>query len=249
MKEVCSKAGIRMELSNQIMKPEMDGIMEISVKRIVILPGKILFTCLLASVLLRLSSCTEPEKSPVPYYSDASFTPVWKPGTEQENLHKIEPFSFTNQFAEPVSNETFRGKIHLVSFFFTSCPSICPKLTNTMKQVFEQFKGNKNVLFLSHSVTPERDSVRKLYEYARRNNILSKQWHLVTGNKSEIYDIARKGYFIEEEMGLSKTTTQFLHTENFVLIDQKGHIRGLYNGTLEAEVPRIIDDINYLIKE
>lgn len=118
-----------------------------------------------------------------------------------------------------------------------------------MKQVFEQFKGNKNVLFLSHSVTPERDSVRKLYEYARRNNILSKQWHLVTGNKSEIYDIARKGYFIEEEMGLSKTTTQFLHTENFVLIDQKGHIRGLYNGTLEAEVPRIIDDINYLIKE
>lgn len=184
----------------------------------------------------------------VPYYDEATFTPIWNPSEERiQKLHTIAPFNFTDQYGKEVSNSTFKGKNYLVSFFFTSCPGICPKLINTMKLVYENFKGNDNILFLSHSVTPEIDSVSRLYDYAKKNGILSEQWHLITGSKSDIYRIARKSYFIEEEMGLSKSSGQFLHTENFVLIDKNGHIRGIYNGTLEAEVPRITDDINSLI--
>ncbi len=116
-----------------------------------------------------------------------------------------------------------------------------------MKLVFQRFKSNKKVLFLSHSVTPEIDNTAKLYQYASKNKVLSRQWHFLTGDKAAIYSLARKSYFIEEETGLSKTTGQFLHTEKFVLIDQKGYIRGIYNGTLEAEVPRIIQDIEALL--
>ncbi|MBC8051629.1 MAG: SCO family protein [Sphingobacteriaceae bacterium] len=225
----------------------MGGITEISEKRIATLYGKILLLLLLISS--SLNSCKSADEENVPYYNDANFTPFWAPTVEDKaNLHKIGAFSFTNQYGREVSNQNFKGKVYLASFFFTSCPSICPKLTNTMKMVFDNFKGNKNVLFLSHSVTPDIDSVSRLYDYAKENQILSKQWHLVTGDKSEIYNIARKGYFIEQETGLTKLSGQFLHTENFVLIDADGHIRGIYNGTLEAEVPRIIEDINFLIR-
>jgi protein SCO1/2 len=249
MKTVRSKAGTRTEVLNQIMTREMAGIMEILAKKIVIPFGKILLLLALTSNALNLSSCKSNEDAKVPYYSEASFTPAWSLTADQKaKLHKIAPFRFINQNGKEVSHQTFKDKIYLVSFFFTSCPSICPKLTNTMKRVYENFKGNNTVLFLSHSVTPDIDSVSRLHDFAKRNQILAKQWHLVTGDKSEIYNIARKSYFIEEEIGLSKLSGQFLHTENFVLIDREGHIRGLYNGTLEAEVPRIIEDIDLLMK-
>jgi protein SCO1 len=222
--------------------------MEISVKRTATPFGRIQHLWLCASLILTLISCKEEAKQSVPFYKDASFTPVWNPSSEgEDSLHRVGAFKFINQLNETVTHQTFQGKVHLVSFFFTACPSICPKLTNTMKQVFEHFRGNNEVLFLSHSVTPERDSVKQLYQFAQKNGVLSKQWHFVTGSRTEIYGLARKGYFIEEKIGLSKADNQFLHTENFVLVDQKGHIRGLYNGTLEAEVPRIIQDIELLI--
>lgn len=193
-------------------------------------------------------SCGGDKKARVPYYNDATFTPSWDPDArELSRLHTIASFNFINQYRKKVSNRTLSGKVYLTDFFFTSCPSICPKLTNTMKLVFDHFKGNSKVLFLSHSVTPRIDSVPRLYAYARKNNILSPQWHFITGDEKEIYEIARKSYFIEEELGLSKSSNQFLHTENFVLIDGKGFIRGIYNGTLEAEVPRIIEDIEALL--
>ena len=118
-----------------------------------------------------------------------------------------------------------------------------------MKEAHHNFEGNKNVVFLSHSVTPDIDSVSRLFQYARQNGYLSEQWHLLTGSKNKIYKLARLSYFIEEEMGLQKQPNQFLHTENFVLIDKQGHIRGLYNGTLQAEVPRITEDIKALLEE
>ncbi|MBC7914964.1 MAG: SCO family protein [Pyrinomonadaceae bacterium] len=208
----------------------------------------LLLACI--SLILAISSCTREKEVSVPYYNDATFTPVWNPTAEQKTeLHKIASFSFTDQYGKKVTDKTVKGKVYLVSFFFTSCPSICPKLTNTMRLVFRNFKGRDNVLFLSHSVTPETDSAGRLYQYAEKNYILSKQWHFLTGDKSEIYKIARKSYFIEEESGLFKSDRQFLHTENFVLIDQSGQIRGIYNGTLEAEVPRIIEDISFLLDQ
>jgi protein SCO1 len=225
----------------------MEGTMEILVKKTVILFGRILLLSVFINTTLALSSCTD-KKLNVPYYNDASFTPIWHPdNSEIKKLHTIAPFTFVNQYGNPVTNNLFKGKVYLVSFFFTTCPGICPKLTQTMKMVYNNFRKNSKVLLLSHSVTPDIDTPDRLYKYAEKNNILSQQWQLVTGERSEIYTIARKSYFIEEEMGLSKLTGQFLHTENLVLIDDRGHIRGIYNGTLQAEVPRITEDIKSLI--
>ena len=154
----------------------------------------------------------------------------------------------TNQSGESFSDKDLKGKITLVNFFFTVCQSVCPKMKETMKKVQSNFEGNSKVSLLSYSVTPEDDSVDKLADYALTNKIPVDQWNLLTGDKTEIYNLARKSYFIEEEPGLSKSAKQFLHTENLVLIDGNGHIRGLYNGTLEAEVPRISEDITILLK-
>jgi protein SCO1/2 len=244
MKIACSKAGLRTEQLNQIMKPETGVIMEISEKRVVTLFGRILLLLMFISTI----ACKESKKLVVPYYDDPTFTPVWNI-SKKSNFHTIARFNFSNQYGEAVSNRTFQNKVCLVNFFFTSCPSICPKLMQTMNKVYTGFIGNSDVAFLSHSVTPEIDNINRLYKYASQNGYLSEQWHLVTGNKAEIYNLARKSYFIEEEMGVAKTSSQFLHTENFVLIDKKGHIRGIYNGTLEAEVPRITEDIKALLEE
>jgi len=201
-------------------------------------------------VLLAATTFYQPNNIGVPYYNDASFTPLWnidKAGSD--DLHRIAPFKTTNQSGKAVTNEHLKGKLTLVNFFFTVCQSVCPKMKDTMKKVQANFNGNPKVSFLSYSVTPDNDTVHKLAEYARANKIPKQQWNLVTGDKTEIYNLARKSYFIEEEPGLSKSTKQFLHTENLVLIDGDGHIRGLYNGTLEAEVPRITEDIQLLLNQ
>lgn len=193
--------------------------------------------------------CTRHE-SKVPYYNGPAFTPIW---TNDKNiidtLHKIDQFSFTDQDGSVVTNKTFAGKIYVADFFFTVCPGICPKMAENMKTVYEHYKNNPDVLFISHSVTPERDSVPVLKKYALGKGITSGQWHFVTGDKNEIYSLARRSYFVEQLMGFNKDSSEFLHTENFILIDKHGHIRGLFNGTLATEPARIIADIDELLKE
>lgn len=193
---------------------------------------------------------TDTNKSKVPYYNTPEFTPIWTSDKNiTDTLHVISKFYFINQNGDATNNETFKNKIYLTDFFFTRCPSICPKMTATMKAVYEYYKNNPQVFFLSHSVTPEMDSVAILKKYAVSKGVDNNQWHFVTGNKNDIYNIARKSYFVEQQQGFSYDSTQFLHTENLILIDKKGHIRGLYNGTLPAEIPRIIEDINGLLNE
>jgi protein SCO1/2 len=193
---------------------------------------------------------TDNDRSKVPYYNTPEFTPIWTTDKNiTDTLHVISNFRFTDQNGDVISNQSFTNKIYLTDFFFTRCPSICPKMTATMKAVYEHYKNNPQVFFLSHSVTPEIDSVAVLKKYAVSKSVDNNQWHFVTGNKNDIYTIARKSYFVEQQQGLSYDSTQFLHTENLILIDKKGHIRGLYNGTLPVEIPRIIDDINSLLNE
>lgn len=209
----------------------------------------ILYT-LYGLALIVVACLRKPQRSKVPYYDSASFTPVWTmPDRYNDTLHTVGAFRFTNQLNETVTEQTLRGKIYLASFFFTSCAGICPRMTNNMRLVYERFKGNYNVAFLCHSVQPETDSPARLREYAQHQGLLNPQWHFVTGTTGAIYTIARKGYFVEEAPGLSKDSTEFLHTENLILIDKQGHIRGLYNGTLQAEVPRISEDIAALLQE
>ena len=162
--------------------------------------------------------------------------------------HKIPYFEFTNQDGKKVTRDDLLGSVYVADFFFTTCPGICPKMTTNMSVVADKFKNDTTVLFLSHSVTPSIDSVAQLKKYALDKNI-GKNWHLVTGNKKEIYDLGRQAYFVEENLGEPKGIDDFLHTENFVLIDKNKHIRGIYNGLNKNSVLQLIEDIKTLKKE
>ena len=187
----------------------------------------------------------------LPFFNSAEFTPEWisEKSDKYLNIHKIPTFSFINQNGKEVTNDTYKGKIYVADFFFTSCPGICPRLAKNMGKLQEEFKNDNDVLLLSHSVTPVKDSVPVLRMYAEENNVDSNKWNLVTGSKKEIYDIARKAYFADEDFVKTQDESAFIHTENFVLIDKKGRIRGVYNGTLAVETDRILRHIKLLKKE
>lgn len=187
----------------------------------------------------------------LPYYKDASFTPYWIERNEKklDDFHKISPFKLINQKGEEISSKTFENKIYVTDFFFTSCPGICPKMTENMGVVQEAFIEDPDVLLLSHSVTPQKDSVATLQRYAKEKGVIEGKWHLVTGDRSEIYSLGRNDYFVEEDLGLEKSETDFIHTENFLLIDKRGHIRGIYNGLNKRSVNQLIEDIYTLKKE
>jgi len=183
----------------------------------------------------------------LPYYNEASFTPKWldKKSDKLKGFHKIPDFKLTNQNGEIITQKTFENKIHVTDFFFTTCPGICPMMTKNMTMVQEAFKNDNEILMLSHSVTPTIDSVPQLRKYALEKQI-GYNWHLVTGNKKEIYDLGRQWYFVEEDLGEPKGLDDFLHTENFILIDKNKHIRGIYNGLNKNSVEQLIADINTL---
>jgi protein SCO1/2 len=161
-------------------------------------------------------------------------------------IHTIAPFSFINQNGKTITNKNVEGRIYVANFFFTNCTSICPKMMNNLKKVQQAFSNNKDVLILSHSVLPETDSISRLAAYANKFGISSRQWWLLTGNKDQIYKLARKSYFADEEIGYNKNSTEFLHTENCILVDKKERIRGVYNGTLELEMNKLIEHIKIL---
>lgn len=197
---------------------------------------------------------SQPNKSRVetlPFYSEATFTPHWIAPKDEilDTFHRISPFKLTNQDGVIVSEETFKDKIYVVDFFFTICPGICPKMTANMAVLQDEFLQDNDVLLLSHSVTPERDSVPVLKVYAENKGIISDKWHLVTGSQEEIYRLGRKDYFVEESLGLDKEEDEFLHTENFVLVDKDRHIRGIYNGLNQSSINHLIADIKTLKKE
>jgi protein SCO1 len=202
-------------------------------------------------ILIGVICCSPEDKSKIPYFNTPDFTPAFltKEEAKQQVTHTIPSFSFTDHNGKSVTDNVVKGKIYVADFFFSQCTSICPKMTNNMKKVAEAFRGDDQVILLSHSVTPDRDSVPMLKQYSKSNNITYSNWHLLTGKKEEIYTIARKGYFADERMGFTADTTEFLHTENFILVDRNGKIRGVYNGTLETEVDNLIRHIAILKKE
>ncbi|GAB3908826.1 SCO family protein [Larkinella knui] len=195
----------------------------------------------------------QPETHPgLPYYNTPDFTPVFMKSENQlaEKVpHTIGRFSFKDQNGTIISQKAIEGKIHVADFFFTSCGMICPRMTKHLKLVEKAFPNAKDLVLLSYSVTPWIDSVARLKKYSQTNGIQSKNWHLLTGRKSEIYQLARQSYFAEEELGYSKDSTEFLHTEHFILVDRQKRIRGIYNGTLELEIQQLIADIKTLQQE
>lgn len=184
----------------------------------------------------------------LPYYSDESFTPHWlTPNTkEEEGFHKISDFNLVNQLGDTITQKTFEDKIYITDFFFTTCPGICLKMTGNMVKVQEAFKDDPEVLLLSHSVTPSIDAVPVLKSYADKNGVMDNKWHLVTGERTEIYNLGRNQYFVENDLGVPKDINDFLHTENFLLIDKNKHIRGIYNGLNRSSIAQLITDIKAL---
>ena len=143
--------------------------------------------------------------------------------------HKISDFELINQNGKPITQEYYKNKIYVADFFFTTCQSICPIMTKNMLEIQEQLKNDKEILLLSHTVTPEIDSVQQLKKYALENNIDDNKWNLVTGDKRQIYDLARKSYLAVEDSEFGDF--DMIHTENFMLIDKQRQIRGFYDGT------------------
>lgn len=186
----------------------------------------------------------------LPYYNDPSFTPKWFGKTDEKlkSFHKIPSFSLVDQNGKSISDKSFDNKIYVADFFFTTCPGICPMMTKNMHLVQDAFQDDNSVLMLSHSVTPSIDSVPQLKKYALENKV-GNNWHLVTGDKKEIYDLGRRFYYVEENLGEPKGIDDFLHTENFILVDKNKHIRGIYNGLSKVSVNQLIEDIKTLKKE
>jgi protein SCO1 len=162
--------------------------------------------------------------------------------------HKVGEFSLTDQNGKIVTSKNFEDKIYVTDFFFVTCPTICPKMTDQMLRVYEEFNENSDILLLSHTVMPEEDSVSVLKEYANKFNISSEKWKLVTGDKKHIYDLARKTYFAAVTEG-DGGIDDFIHTENFVLVDKEKRLRGFYDGTSKKDVDRLIKDIYTLLAE
>jgi len=202
---------------------------------------------IIIAIVFILSSCKEVKKEQLPFYNTPDFTPQWLSSTDKEyaSIHTIAPFSFIDQHGETMTNKNVEGKIYVANFFFTTCAGICPRMMNNLKKVQKAFQNDKGVMILSHSVLPETDSAQRLNAYAKRFDI-GYNWFLLTGNKDAIYKIARQSYFADEETGYNKSSKEFLHTENCILIDKMGRIRGVYNATLELEMNKLIQHIRML---
>lgn len=188
----------------------------------------------------------------LPYYNDPTFTPVFikdKSSVQKKITHTITDFEFLNQDSVLVNQNIIENKIHVANFIFTSCGSICPIMTNHLKIVNDSLQNDKDLVLLSYSVTPWIDTPSVLSAYKKNHNISNKNWLFLTGLKSEIYKLARQSYYAEEDIGFSRDSTEFLHTEHLILVDKTKRIRGIYNGTVALDMTALINDIRTLQNE
>jgi len=162
--------------------------------------------------------------------------------------HKVANFGLINQNGDTITQDNFKNKIYVADFIFTRCQTICPIMTINMADLQEYFKNDDEVKFLSHSVTPIIDSVSVLKAYAIKNHAIDGKWDITTGDKRLIYDLARKSYFAVLDEG-DGGEQDFIHTEQFILVDKNKQIRGFYDGTDKEEIDRVIKDIGILKKE
>jgi protein SCO1/2 len=191
-----------------------------------------------------------PDPKRLPHYSTADFTAEWLDSPEEvRHAHRIAPFSFIDQDGNVVSNESLRGKIYVANFFFSTCRTICPRMAGTFLRLQKVFASNPDVVLVSHTVDPATDTQEQLQRYAKSLGVQSGKWHLLTGDRDAIYTLARKSYFAEKNLGIPAKADEFLHTENVLLVDKEGHIRGVYNGTLPIEASRIVEDVRLLEAE
>jgi protein SCO1/2 len=191
----------------------------------------------------------KPSKN-LPIFNPADVNPELVDSTVQyiSKYHTIADFKLTNQNGKTITQKNYEGKIYVADFFFTTCGSICPKMTTNLVEIQKEFLQNPKVMLLSHSVLPDIDNVGVLKEYAKLNGVNDSKWNLVTGDKKEIYALARKSYLAVKQ-GKPNELYDMVHTENFVLIDSKKRVRGFYDGTKKENIEKLIDDINWLLED
>ncbi|UBM58870.1 SCO family protein [Marinilongibacter aquaticus] len=206
---------------------------------------KIKIAILLCAVTL-VWSCSGSTEKELPYLG---------PSHTDENgevvHHQIPDFKFIDQYGDTISQADFDGKIYVADFFFTSCPTICPVMKSQMIRIYDKFKGQEEVRILSHSIDPYHDSVSVLHDYAEALGVKGKQWFFVTGDQDQIYDIGQHAYMVTADVDTvaAEETGGYIHSGAFILVDKNKHVRGLYDGTKEEEVNKLMKDIELLLKE
>lgn len=202
--------------------------------------------CLSAVIIYLFYNALQPKKA-LAIYQPSMVNPELVDSTMQyvKKYHTVSDFSLINQNGEVITEKNYEEKIYIADFFFTTCPSICPIMTKNMADIQERIKNDNDVLLLSHSVTPKIDSVAQLKKYALEKGIDDTKWNLVTGDKKQIYNLARKSYLAVKEDG-DGGPFDMIHTENFILVDKERRIRGFYDGTKKEEVDRLMGDLAIL---
>lgn len=214
------------------------------------------------SILILLIICV-----PISYFiikpKDRNDLPIINPIDVKEEMvdpemlrigqgHTIGNFSFQNQDNKTITQKNMEGKVVVAEYFFSTCQSICPIMNQQMQRVQNQFKGNNKVKIFSFTVDPEVDKVEQLKRYAIKHQAVVGQWHFLTGKKEELYNLARKSFFVlkpAEAANQGDVGSDFIHTNNFVLVDKQKRIRGYYDGTSSKEVTQLITDVKKLLDE
>ena len=217
-------------------------------KRILILAA-VLFTAILVGyVITPKVKKTLPIINPIDLKAEMVDPELLRVG----NGHTIAEFSFQNQLGKITTDKDVSGKVFVVEYFFTTCGTICPKMNIQMQRVQKAYLGNENFKILSFTVNPEVDSIAQMKRYADNHGAKSNQWFFLTGDKNKLYEMARKSFFVlkpQEAQNLGGVESDFIHTNNFVLIDRKMRIRGYYDGTVPHAVDQLIDDVQLLLEE
>lgn len=197
---------------------------------------------LIISLFAVITACSSDKQQKLPYLGNPEIN-------GNDTIYPtIRDFSFINQDSIVVTNKTFENKIYIADFIFLSCPTICPIMTNQMIKVYNVYKTNPDVHFLSHTIDPDRDTIQALKDYTSALELDTKKWMFVTGRKEDIYSIAEENYFTTAYSD-STAPGGFIHGGGLLLIDKNRHIRGVYDGTNQEETKRLINDIDILLKE
>ena len=209
----------------------------------------IAFAILSIIIILIIYNILKVDK-PLPIYQPANVNAELVDSTllDQRKYHTIADFRLINQNGDTITQDNYKNKIYVADFIFTTCQTICPIMTNHMAEIQKQIMNDDEVMLLSHSVTPEIDSVEQLKRYAKEKGVVESKWNLVTGDKKQIYELARKSYMAVKTLG-NGDQYDMIHTENFMLIDKKRQIRGYYDGTKPEDIERLLNDIKILKKE
>lgn len=199
---------------------------------------------ILLAISLFIASCQEKKTLPFLGPKDTHLVD----GKVDTIYHQIPPFRFLNQDSTWISEKDMAGKIYIADFFFTSCPTICPKMKTQLLRIYERYAANDQIRILSHSIDPAFDTPSVLKQYAERLQVKAPRWNMLTGDKAALYKLGEKSYMVTAQEDKNEAGG-FVHSGAFILVDKNRHVRGIYDGTQETEVNHLIEDIEILLQE